>query len=449
VSPALRLHRDDAPRPASDPARGWLDAFAAALPDAERAHAVDELASHLREREADLRREGAPPALAASLALAELGEPVSLARQIARAASRPTRRTRMHAALIAASSLALAAAVVVVRESPAPVRGTAPTAPAALAPAALPWTPPPGEAGDALARVRLTAPAEATWEQLVALLAEQAGMPVTARYFWLGALPGGGISAGTNLGHELNNTSLASLLRLVNEELNLGPDDGVACRIEDGTIVLSTLAHFDRLDTTLVSYDLAPLVDDAHRRLGTPRADLEAQIVEQAAELITSLVSPELWIINGGERASIRSFGTKVFVSAPRRLLPRVEWVLGELSRDIAPAPAADAKPDRRTGHADPVAPAPNSLRVRADAGQLVLVRPDGTEVRCDQLALDLSAGGLADQIRVVERSDHVLRDVPIVTNLFTRAQPRHDVAQPRTPADVPAPDDPAPAGVN
>ena len=105
---------------------------------------------------------------------------------------------------------------------------------------------------------------------------------------------------------------------------------GLAYRVQDGRIIFSSQAFFDRQETVLVTYDLTAAI-------GARQGDIDGgattqEVIDSIKQLVTALVHPDLWAENGGDLARMQTYGTKLFVSAPSRLQPKVQWVLAEMA---------------------------------------------------------------------------------------------------------------------
>lgn len=209
----------------------------------------------------------------------------------------------------------------------------------------------------------------------------------------------------------------AEALAAINATVCKIAEQEIGVRASGQNLIVGPAAHFDSLEQTLATYDLSPLIRQrAERTGGNPEP---GEIAEEVSKLITSLVFPEQWIENGGERASVRSFESKLFIQAPRRFHPKVAWILGELgakqegnamgepARDLAPVAddVATLKQFFDGGRgAAPGATGPGSIQVDAVPGGRVRARGAGGEVIANQLHLSATGGAAAGSGTMRER---------------------------------------------
>lgn len=62
--------------------------------------------------------------------------------------------------------------------------------------------------------------------------------------------------------------------------------------MEDGRIIFSSQAFFDRQETVLVTYDLSPAI--AARQADLDAGAMTQEVVDSIKQLVTTLVHPEL-----------------------------------------------------------------------------------------------------------------------------------------------------------
>ncbi|MFZ2874027.1 MAG: permease prefix domain 1-containing protein [Phycisphaerales bacterium] len=362
------------PGTSPDSIDAWLNVLAALMrgPRDEVDAVREELASHLRERVRDLMLSGASEADATSRAIAELGDAASLARRFQDAIVPSQRRSRMQIAVLTVSVAAAAfggatllgpaapntpdpsrtavrslvtAAGVSALACP-PERGSGPVAielavvpslralpladtPATLMPHAL-FTPPEDDALSIASGIQTTPEPTVTVGQLIKLL-ESGGQPVAVRW---DLLEQSGVSRDQHFASPGGPCSAADLLAALNASQEHG--DLLGLRLRNGTLVLATNEYFDRQETGLITFDLSPVIE--HRRAASIKEVDPAEIVTEAKGLVESLVFPDTWANNGGDRASSREFGARVFFEAPARYRPKIKWVLDQLLSDASPA---------------------------------------------------------------------------------------------------------------
>ncbi|MCC6952252.1 MAG: hypothetical protein IT433_12520 [Phycisphaerales bacterium] len=362
------------PAPPSDAIDAWLNVLSALMrgPRDEVDAVREELASHLRERVRDLMLSGAGEADATSRAIAELGDAASLARRFQDAIVPSQRRSRMQIAVLTVSVAAaafggatllrpaapntpdpshtavrsLATAAGASALACPPERGSGPVAielavvpslrtlPLADAPATLMspalFSPPEDDALSIASGIQATPEPTFTVEQLVRLL-ESGGQPVAVRW---DLLEQSGVSRDQHFASPGGPCSAADLLAALNASQEHG--DLLGLRLRNGTLVLATNEYFDRQETSLITFDLSPVIE--HRRAASIKEVDPAEIVTEARGLVESLVFPDSWANNGGDRASSREFGARVFFEAPARYHPKIKWVLDQLLSDASPA---------------------------------------------------------------------------------------------------------------
>lgn len=362
------------PAPPPDSIDAWLNVLSALMrgPRDEVAAVREELASHLRERVRDLMLSGASEADATSRAIAELGDAASLARRFQDAIVPSQRRSPMQIAVLTVSVAAAAFGGATLLRPAAPntpdpghaaVRslvtaagasalacppgeGSEPVGielavvprlrsltlgdtPATLLSPSL-FTPPEDDALTIASGITTSPEPTVTVEQLVKLL-ESAGQPVAIRW---DLLEQSGVSRDQHFPSPGGPCSAADLLAALNASQEHA--DLLGLRLRNGTLVLATNEYFDRQETGLITFDLSPVIE--HRRAASIKEIDPAEIVTEAKGLVESLVFPDTWANNGGDRASSREFGARVFFEAPARYHPKIKWVLDQLLSDANPA---------------------------------------------------------------------------------------------------------------
>ncbi|MCC6677864.1 MAG: hypothetical protein IT436_12020 [Phycisphaerales bacterium] len=396
ASPELRLApaKGEAPR---DSICSWLDVLVKLLrlPEAERAAVREELEAHLSERVRDLMVTGLSEVEASGRAIAELGDMAGLAQRFNRAARPVARRRLMNLGMLAVAGAGLIAGVAALtgpREDRVAVAVFAPEVTKEAAQAA---------------GGKFDVPPDASWARFYEAAGQGLGLPVVVNWGQLAAIAGSG-ALGPNERATVTGSGLTlpEALAMVNEGL-ASADDGIDYRVHDGRLEIATVAYFDRRETVLATYDLAGIVEARlHDADPTARQVVTQQVSEQVAILIRDLVHPNLWRDNGGDRASLAVFGTKLFVTAPKRMHPKIRWVLSELpSADGEAMPQAaisTASIERRQRAA--------MLRlqaVRQEASQMASMRDKGfmssTEVARRSAELAEEEAELLDRITALE----------------------------------------------
>ena len=327
-----RLVCDDEPAfPTRDAVTAWLDVLSSLLrlPASERSAIRDELDEHLRERVRDLMLSGRPEPDAVTAAIAELGDAAALARRYHEASHAPRRRFMMNTAIIGLAGAALVTSLVAIRGG-GYIRQNAPAS--IFQPSA---------AASSLGDIRLTSSNDMTWDQLFTNIGQAAKRPVVVNWAHLSELhfPNDTSIARTTPTSAISfrDTPLPRVLALINECVSAGADDGIDVREQDGVLVISTVAHLDKIDQTLSTFDLSGLVALRRASLDQPNYPPD-KVLEEATQVIQSLVHSDMWQNNGGDRAQISTFDSRLFIKAPKRIMPQVEWVIAEMNKSAAVA---------------------------------------------------------------------------------------------------------------
>lgn len=320
----------------------WLHAMSRRMnvPAAERMAVCDELDAHLRQRVQELMLCGVTEASATLEAIEELGDAAQLADRYTKAYTHPRRRRVMQIGTMSIAGAAVLAAVVVVN------------GPGNVIPSSA-YQPPQGEQTASLRDIKVTVDHSTRWGDVLTFLGKAANMPVFVHWPQLRALGGDKsmIDSDAEIGVDVEAFSLDSTISMLNDHYNLSNDDGVAYRVQEGRLIFATESFFDKQDTVLITYDLSAAIKARQEDLNNGRAT--AEIVTEIQQLVTSLVHPNLWESNGGDRARMQTYGSKLFVSAPKRLQPEVQWVLAEMAsagRKNAENPGANAGPAAGAG---------------------------------------------------------------------------------------------------
>lgn len=309
--------RSNEPR---DPIDRWLDGMVRAmrLPARDRQEIREEIDAHVRERVRDLMLGGMDEARAVHCAISELGDAALLAQRYAHAA-KSGRRFVMQLSLTAvlASAVAIGAWSIagggsarVAQEGGISGQTYAEAAPKEAAPA-----------------VDVTLK-ETTLADALAQLAGAAGKTLYVRWAELEPL---GLTPESPIDHlPLTGVSLDDALGMLGEHLDAGWEF-LDHRMGDRLLTVATRGYFDRRERRLHVFDIGQALTNA-----TPQ-DIE--------QLLFEMVSPNDWDANGGEVAKLRIAADKLFVTAPPRILRKVEWVLAQLEQREAEEEQAAASP--------------------------------------------------------------------------------------------------------
>lgn len=192
------------------------------------------------------------------------------------------------------------------------------------------FTPPDDEALAIAANIQSSPEPTVSVEQFVTLL-ESGGQPVAVRW---DLLEQAGVARDLQFPSPGGPCTAADLLSALNGSQQT--PDLLGLRLRNGTLVLATNESFDRQEVGLITFDLAPVIE---RRRNASVKDIDpAEIVTEAQTLVESLVFPDTWANNGGDRASSRVFGSRVFFEAPARYHAKIRWLLDQLLSDAGSA---------------------------------------------------------------------------------------------------------------
>ncbi len=318
------LDRARTPDSLGEPASiaSWLHGLARRMnvPATERRAVCDELDAHLRQRVQELMLCGQSEAKATTGAIEELGDADELARRYTQAYSHPRRRRIMQIGMLGIAGAAVVTAIVTFN------------GPGSVIPSSA-FQPPREESPAALRDIKVTADLSLRWDDFFRAIGQGAKLPVFVHWPQLRALNGSDqptIAPEEAIAVELQGFSLDAAITMLNDHANLTDDMGLAYRVQDGRIIFSSQAFFDRQETVLVTYELTAAI-------GARQGDIDGgattqEVIDSIKQLVTTLVHPDLWAENGGDLARLQTYGTKLFVSAPSRLQPKVQWVLAEMA---------------------------------------------------------------------------------------------------------------------
>lgn len=315
----------------------WLDVMVRLLrlPEADRESVREELEAHLTERVRDLMVTGLDEAEASRRAIGELGDMAGLAQRFNRAGRGSAGRRIMNIGLLAMAGGAVLFGATTLMERPNDRVAISV------------FEPQPTKEAAQIAEGRMSVPDGSNWTQFFDSAGRASKLPVLVYWSHLAGLSKEPVIQPSEKAWVTGEgMGLGEALSMVNENMNQGPDGGVDFRVLDGKLVFSSTEYFDRKETVLATYDLTAVVEE---RLTDPdpsaRRETEEQVTHQVVELISALVSPDLWRDNGGDRASVSRFGAKLFITAPKRMHPKIRWVLDELTTE-AKVGAADMVKD-------------------------------------------------------------------------------------------------------
>lgn len=331
------------PHEPPDDIDGWLATFSALarLPEARRAAVADELEDHLRCRSRDLMLGGASEPEAVRKSIAELGEAAELAARFRLAARTPIWRHVMTFSILGISAAALTLSVIAIAGGPQQRGGTSqPTGVVFRNPA-----PEEGATSAALADVRLQLDLhDAPVADFFTRAGEAARIPVFVNW---DALP---VDREEKITLQVAEVSFATALRLLNTRLGYG-DGGIDFRTRDGVLEFASRNSFDQEEAQLVRYDLTPVLGRA--------------TTEEVVALIHSLVDPYSWEANGGTAASLHIAGEQMFINAPARMLPKVEWILAQFAQEAEAEDAEAEGAEAADAEAEPAEAGAGAITIR------------------------------------------------------------------------------------
>ncbi len=321
MTPALIKPDRDIAEPRSEVRGDSIDAWLAVLVrlldiSTTRRDAIrDEIEAHLRERVRDLMITGTPEHDAVRAAISELGEVADLARRFSHASKSRTRRTIMNAAVLAFGALSVASATVFLGgPQPAPrvaIFNAQPPAAAAYEATIL---------DDRATEVHFEG---MSLDEVLRLLAAQSDLDllVDAR-----SLEAQGILMEQEVPLGLNHARpVSQVLALVSQQF----EHPFAWRVHDQILEIATPETFDRREVVLASFDVQSVLD----RICEDTGDAD-EATARLESLVIDYIEPNAWDSNGGDLASLRIVGGKMFVKAPSRFHPPIEWIIAQLEEN-------------------------------------------------------------------------------------------------------------------
>ncbi len=379
-----------APVRRGDAIDNWLGVFTRFLRlPGEQSRAIrDELDSHMRERVRDLMLEGMSEDEGMRRAIDELGEAADLASHF-RAAHRPSRRTLMSIAAIGVAASAAVVSIVALFQSHVGARAGEPVQPSqatvqprppildevpiltyrfvqseAAPPVAGPTVP------SQLAAAKISGSLKNTTLRGAAeLIARETGKKLSFQ-------TDGTLDPNICIESiEFVATDLAGAVRQVNSAVGFTGEERLDFRLRDDVLDVAPRRVFDRLEATLVAYDLT----EAYR--------CDAR-VDDLVQAVLQFVETDGWRENGGDTARLKVVGTKMFVEAPPRYHERVAWILSQFGNsqvngpvpprrarvEAVMAPGTQSETARQPGAvaAEAASPAPEGVPVAAEPAETV-----------------------------------------------------------------------------
>jgi len=118
---------------------------------------------------------------------------------------------------------------------------------------------------------------------------------------------------------------VAQVLELLSHEF----ENPFAWRVHDQILEIATPEAFDRREIVLASFDVQNVLDRIYEDTGD--AD---EATARLESLVIDYIEPNAWGSNGGDLASLRIVGGKMFVKAPSRFHQPIEWIIAQLEEN-------------------------------------------------------------------------------------------------------------------
>ncbi|MCW5754557.1 MAG: hypothetical protein KIT24_07620 [Phycisphaeraceae bacterium] len=328
---------DRADGPEGQTVRAWLDELverAALGPDRAR-DLRDELDAHLSERIVSLTHAGWSVETATNKALSELGDQAELARQFREIERTDKRRRLMRTGLWAACGGAAVLGLGTLIAGGEGLSNTPqPTGVRIYTPASGVWTAPQTAQANQVeqAVMRLALEAVPLGEALHRIAREH-NLQVFPRVLDLSEHM---INLDAPISLAAPGLTLAEVFTLLNESIGLADGETLAYRIRTEALEVATRAYFDRRESRLAAYDV--------------RSILDMNTSDDLLQLLTTIVSPNDWVDQGGDLANAMILDGKLFVHAPPRMHEQVAWILEQLvgeTREGGSAAAGFSAPGR------------------------------------------------------------------------------------------------------
>lgn len=313
-----------------DPIDAWLTLLTTMLrlPASQAVEIRDELEDHMRTRVRDQLVEGVAEHDAVRRAIDEVGEASAVADRFRSAARTPLRKTLMYASILTASAAALGFSIAAFTQTPSQ-------------PVAYEAAPMAQVVG--LGSVEITTDPNWTFEQFADAMGDAARKPTFIHWR---SLSDYGIERGDKdwrFEVEIQNASFETVMTLLNERIDW---HGVVARTHEGRLEFVGQEYLDQQTVKLVRFDIADIIEHVSSNWTNDPDSARGEVID----LIQSYVEPDAWEDNGGMLASTRAVGDQLFIQAPERFFPKIEWLLSQLRDGEDGMPARSALPgDART----------------------------------------------------------------------------------------------------
>lgn len=305
-----------------DPIDTWLALLTTMLrmPQHKAAEIRDELEDHLRTRVRDQLVAGVDEETAVRRAIDEVGEAAAVAHRFRTAARTPVRRLFMHASILSISVAALGVSI-------AAFTSGSPSQPAVYEYADSTQV-------EGLRAVEITTDPNWTFEQFARHVGDIAGKPVYIHWRSLADVGIDREDADWTFDVDIQQASFDTVMRLLNERLDW--DNAVGLRTFEGRLEFASRDYLDELTVKLVRYDVADVIEAVSANWNMDAETARDEIID----LIQEYVEMEAWQANGGALASLRPVGNHLFIQAPERFFPKIEWLLEQLQAGHEPQAA-------------------------------------------------------------------------------------------------------------
>ncbi len=305
----------------------WLDGLVRVmrLPKRESDEIREELDSHIRERVRDLMLIGESEPKAIHHAISELGDAALLAQRYKQARGISQRRWIMTAATFAIASGALVLSTMTLSGSPMLPSGT--TQESQIAP--LTAMPIDNDLLEHVLSMKVELEEQTQYGEFFDMIRDAAGGSIVDNSVFDEFTPD------DEMGVSANGVSIGLILAMLNRRFDY---DSIALLPIDGGVQITTQREIDHIQSRLVAYDIEPILD-------------EGVDPDELTELIIGFVEPDHWIDNGGELASYQVVGYRLFVQAPPRFLPRIEWMMDQLGAEATEQADAELNADMQLAY--------------------------------------------------------------------------------------------------
>ena len=297
----------------------WLPIFTRLikLPEAQQQAIRDEIEAHLRERIRDLMLGGMDENTALVQAISELGEAANLADRFTHAHTSQKRKRIMQLSLLGLATSTVVVGVIATSPGETKLIERSVYEPAAISDDLPDWF------DTQSTTIDMDAVPLSSFIDWVSKLNDDMNMVV----HWQ-QLSSFGIEKDWEFTLQLpNETSPRQILDLAVQQINgdIGHAE-IAWWHGDGLLEIGSHDHLMTVTTELAFFDVGDILQDASVVYTYDQARLAM------LSLITTMVSPDHWQVNGGNYATLELVGNGLFINAPAEMHAKVQWILDELA---------------------------------------------------------------------------------------------------------------------